>query len=203
MVELYLVRHGECKGKGSYIGGGSDFPLTDEGKEQIHFLGYQYFKNLDVDEFYCSPQVRAKESAAILNKFLDSKISYLEGLKESNFGLWEGFTFSEISKNWNKEYSSWIENPIGISPPQGESLEDVEKRVMPLWEQWEDLIEHENQHKILIVSHRGPLTLLILQALGLSLDSFWNFQISRGSVSKLTLYPRHSELTYLNLTAVP
>ena len=46
MIHLYLVRHGECEGKGLYIGRGTDVPLAEEGQNQISSLSEKLIQEL-------------------------------------------------------------------------------------------------------------------------------------------------------------
>jgi len=48
---------------------------------------------------------------------------------EINFGQWEGLTWSEISGQYPAESTRWLETWLKSSPPGGETLAQVEKRI--------------------------------------------------------------------------
>jgi len=204
MIELYLLRHGECFGHGSYIGRGSDVFLTDHGKKQIEstarFLNRQsvYPKHL-----LTSPMKRTVQSADIVSKELGLTYKQIPGIEESDFGLWEGLTYDQIAEKDVNRLERWIADPINKKPPGGESLLEVRKRVIRSLDFLEELVLDRESHEVLIISHRGPLAVLLLKYLELDLEKFWSFRMDRGSLTKINLYPRFAELVYLNFTAVP
>ncbi|MBI9098445.1 MAG: histidine phosphatase family protein [Spirochaetaceae bacterium] len=201
MVELYLIRHGECEGSGSYIGRGSNVPLTKKGNTQIRNMALFLRESLSgekIDFLYTSPMSRAVESAEILAEELQSSYVELKGLEEVDFGDWEGLTYEEIDKNNHRELQQWISHPIEKSPPHGESLKELQFRVLQALSPLMEKIDDEKTWRIASVSHRGPLAVLIAHLLKLDLNYFWNFKIDRGSVSLLSLFPEFNELSFLN-----
>ncbi|MBB6479068.1 histidine phosphatase family protein [Spirochaeta isovalerica] len=205
MISLYLIRHGECEGRGTYIGRGSDVPLDEKGVQQIaemaESFGSESFKSGII---LTSPMKRALQSSHILSEVLNCPYRIVPGLEESDFGNWEGKSYDQIaSTEENEILRNWISDPFENSPPGGESLSELESRVLRAVNFINPLIADKNKNEIMIVSHRGPLVLLLLNYLGIEPDKFWNFRMDRGSVSRLELYPRFAELVYLNLTAVP
>lgn len=201
MVELYLIRHGECEGSGSYIGRGSNVPLTKKGNTQIRNMALFLRESLSgekIDFLYTSPLSRAVESAEILAEELQSSYVELKGLEELDFGDWEGLTYEEIDKNNHRELQQWISHPIEKSPPKGESLKELQFRVLQALSPLMEKIDDEKTWSFALVSHRGPLAVLIAHLLKLDLNYFWNFKIDRGSVSLLSLFPEFNELSFLN-----
>ena len=88
---LYLMRHGQTLfNLRKKIQGACDSPLTDEGKRQAKIAGL-YFKenNIIFDHAYSSTQERASDTLEIVT---DYKMPYerLKGIKEWNFGVFEG-----------------------------------------------------------------------------------------------------------------
>ena len=88
---LYLMRHGQTLfNLRKKIQGSCDSPLTDEGIRQAKVAG-KYFtdKGIAFDAAYSSTQERACDTLEIVT---NNKMKYerLKGLKEWNFGLFEG-----------------------------------------------------------------------------------------------------------------
>lgn len=201
MTSLYLIRHGECEGSGLYIGRGSDPPLTEDGILQIkNAASWLSDKNISFSRLYSSPLLRAGQSAALVGEELGIVPDCVDELAESDFGRWEGLSYGEIQSKEPQLLSEWISDPLNNRPPGGESLLDVKKRTDSISSLWENEIDTQGESHILLVSHRGPIALIILSLLGLNLKRFWSIRTDRGSVSKLNLYPRFCELEYLNRT---
>lgn len=202
MIELFLVRHGDCNGSGTYIGRGSDVELTEKGIEDIHSLGKLFsgtFHISAVDFLYTSPMIRARNSADILSSYITNvTVQVLQGMEECDFGAWEMMTYDEIEESDSVNFHKWLENPLEISPPGGETLQNVKTRVSDNCKKILQMRDHVEKYKIILVSHKGPLTLLLTELLGVDSSYFWNFRIDRGSVSKLNLYPRFCEIEFLN-----
>lgn len=201
MIHLYLVRHGDCEGEGLYIGRGSDLPLSEKGVNQIHlmttFLGEE-LSGRKIDSLFSSPMTRAIESGKIISSFLNKPIQLLQGIEEIDFGKWEGKSYRELMDEHPEEFSHWIDNSLSMRPPGGESLEDLQKRVLKSISFIKDAALENTEKNIVMVSHRGPLVVVLLNFLGLGLDKFWNYKIERGSISKLNIYPRFTEMDFLN-----
>lgn len=88
---LYIMRHGQTLFNQQHkIQGWCDSPLTDLGIKQAQIAG-EYFKknNIMFDHAYSSTSERACDTLEIVT---DHKMSYtrLKGLKEWNFGAYEG-----------------------------------------------------------------------------------------------------------------
>ena len=87
---LYIMRHGKTDWNAKKkIQGGTDIPLNDEGRAMAEAARKEY-KDVPIDICYCSPLIRAKETADIFLKGRDIPIVYDDRLKEMGFGIYEG-----------------------------------------------------------------------------------------------------------------
>lgn len=87
---LYIMRHGTTDWNALHkLQGRTDIPLNDDGR---NLAAQAHDKYLDVpfDICYCSPLVRAKETAEILLKDRNIPIITDDRLKEMGFGIYEG-----------------------------------------------------------------------------------------------------------------
>lgn len=87
---LYLIRHGQTLfNKKHQIQGASDSPLTELGKQQAT-QAKLYFDQLNLTDYdlYSSTQERASDTLEIL--FPNKPYTRLKGIKEWNYGLFEG-----------------------------------------------------------------------------------------------------------------
>ena len=84
---LYLMRHGQTLFNLQHkIQGWCDAPLTPLGIKQAQ-MAKEYFTNITFDHAYASTSERASDTLEIIT---DMPYTRLEGLKEWNFGAFEG-----------------------------------------------------------------------------------------------------------------
>ena len=119
--QIYLIRHGETEwSRTGRHTGGTDIPLTAEGREKAQALGhFLRGKELSVRT---SPLIRARDTCRLAG-FADNAVVD-EDLREWDYGIYEGRTTLEI-RNENPDWSIWL-SPI----PNGESLEQVAARAL-------------------------------------------------------------------------
>ena len=103
---VLLIRHGETEwnilGK---FQGSTDIPLSQEGIRQAHMLKNRL--NGDFDYVYASPLKRAYETAQTISEGTDKTITIAEGIREINFGKWEGLTLKGIAEKYPDVFKSW------------------------------------------------------------------------------------------------
>ena len=122
MISILFIRHGATKGnlEKRYIGR-TDEPLCDIGISQVLELKKQNFKT---DFLYVSPLLRAKQTAELL--FPKMPYAVIEDFSETDFGIFEGKTASELSENC--EYQSWVDSMCLAPISGGESVSDFKNR---------------------------------------------------------------------------
>ena len=104
--KLHLIRHGLTQGNldGRYIGSGTDLPLCAEGRAQLEELKAK-FQYPDVPLVFCSPMLRAQQTAEVL--FPNAKLTILQDLREMNFGKFENRPITELVKD--PEFAQWMD----------------------------------------------------------------------------------------------
>ena len=119
-VELWLVRHGETEWSlsGAHTSR-TDIPLTDKGRQRAEKLR-DFFKGKTFDAVLESPMQRAKETCAIAGFGNVAKVD--DGLKEWDYGIYEGKTTKEIQAEI-PGWSVWKDEIVG-----GETVEHVGRR---------------------------------------------------------------------------
>ena len=91
-MKVYLMRHGETDyNKKGLIQGTLDIPLNEFGLELAEKTKEGFEKEgLTFDYCYCSPLIRARQTAEIILRGTDTPLSYDERIREMNFGEGEG-----------------------------------------------------------------------------------------------------------------
>ena len=114
------MRHGQTLFNLQHkIQGWCDAPLTPLGIKQAQ-MAKEYFTNITLDHAYASTSERASDTLEIIT---DMPYTRLKGLKEMNFGVFEGE--SEDLKPMHKEDYEDFFFPYG-----GEKLSQVSERML-------------------------------------------------------------------------
>jgi broad specificity phosphatase PhoE len=162
-------------------GSKTDPPLCPQGREQAIELG----KALESREFnavYCSPQLRAVETAQLITATTASPVYIRRQLREANFGLWEGKTYQEIQDHDSNNYNLFLSDPSIYGYPAGDNLYDVQARVMPL------IYEVANAHlgdRVLVVTHKQPCRVILAKIMDVSLKRIREIDVDNCKVSIL------------------
>lgn len=152
---FYFLRHGETDWNVRQVMQGfTDIPLNDTGRRQAETVA-PLIATLPITKIIASPLSRALETARIVNSQLGVPLDVAEGLKERNFGIFEGRTLSEVEMIKQDMHARGlpVEENGYPCPEGGESYADFKQRVMAtIAEQLADVASHEN---ILFVAHGG------------------------------------------------
>ena len=171
MTKIFLIRHGETEwNKLGKIQGNSDVNLSPEGLIQAQFLTkYAPFGN--VDAVYSSDLKRASDTAKILAARFNLPVIEKPGLRETNFGDWEGKSISKLLEDFPDDFGNFFIKPDKVNPPGGETFLECQARVENALD--ELIAEHENQ-SIIVVSHGAAIRLLLCAALDVRIRKMWS-----------------------------
>jgi probable phosphoglycerate mutase len=106
------------------------------------------------------------------------------GLRETDFGAWEGLTFGEVRERYPAELDAWLASS-SAAPPGGESFDDVTARVAAARDA---LLTRHRGRTLLVVSHVTPIKTLVRLALGAPPQSLFRMDLSAGSLSVIAVY---------------
>lgn len=197
MSKLLLVRHGQTKlHKADRFWGSTDVTLSDIGIKQAEQLRERLARE-KITAVYTSTLSRARSTAETIASRHKTKITACEELRECNFGYIEGLTFGEIQR-LHPELAEELLNWKTVAFPGGESLEDLDKRVVSFLDR---LNKHKEKETVLVVAHGGPLRLIICHLLGLGPEHWLQLRVELASLSIMETYPQGAILTLLNDTA--
>ena len=198
MLEIILVRHGETAwNAGETFRGKKDIPLNETGVNQAQLLG-EYLRDEKIDVIYSSPLSRAVETAEAVAAHHDLAVDIVGNLVDMDFGEWEGLTVGEVKDRYEELYRDWLDTPEQVKIPGGESLADVEQRVVPFLE---DAVARLGEGTIVLVSHRVVLKVLICNLLCLGNAAFFNVKLDNAAVTRFVFDGKHAVLTAHNDTS--
>jgi len=150
---LYLIRHGATDANLArpplLQGRNYDPPLARLGVRQAEATR-DLLAIRPIDRCYCSPLLRAVQTAGIVAAPHEVEPIALEALTECDVGRWERLDWQTIREQDPEAYARFMDRPGEFGYPEGESFADVSERVSRALE--ELLNEHEGQ-ALLIVGH--------------------------------------------------
>jgi broad specificity phosphatase PhoE len=167
--DFYIFRHGQTdlNVRGVWQGAKIDALLNAKGKEQAKELAKKV-DLLQLTNLYTSPLLRAVQTANILateirNGMVDS-VTILQDLRECNFGICEGWTMEKARERYGADFVQDILFPTqetwGYRFWQGESKEEVFKRVKRVLMHIFGSLLWEGYDRIGIVTHAGVISAL-------------------------------------------
>jgi broad specificity phosphatase PhoE len=172
-TELWLVRHGETAWSlsGAHTSR-TDIPLTEHGRKRAEELR-DYLKGTKFDAVFVSPMQRARETCAIAG-FGDVAVVD-EGLKEWDYGIYEGMTTAEIRAKI-PGWSVWKDEIVG-----GETAEQVGERADGVIARASKVAPDGG--KVALFAHAHILRILAARWIGLAPDGGRLLALGTGSVS--------------------
>lgn len=188
-TKLILIRHGETDwNRKRKYSGLADVKLNKTGIMQVKKLAKR-IKKEPIDKVYCSDRMRAIQTARIV--FKKTKLHKVSGLREINFGIFEGLTYEQLMKKYPRIYKKWLKDPYQVKIPGGESLAKLEKRV---WRNIKSIAAQNKNKTIAIVMHGGSISILINHIL--RTKRFWKYVPSSASISIIEFSPKPELITF-------
>jgi probable phosphoglycerate mutase len=142
------------------------------------------YVDVHLDLCYCSPLVRAKETAEIVLKGRNIPIITDERLIEMSFGIYEGI--EDSFRIPNCPINVLFQEPEKyLTPVEGaESLEDLYLRT---GEFLKEVIEPQLQQgkDILIIGHGAMNSSIVCQTKGIPIEKFWSAGIENCKLMRL------------------
>ncbi len=182
ITRLVLVRHGETFANRDYrYIGARDDPMSPLGQTQAQQLA-QALAVFPLAAVYSSPLQRAYQTAIPIAQQHSLEVQHADELRECNFGTWEGLTRAEVlvrSPEDAYQLQKWEHN-AELAPPEGESFSAMQKRVCAFVEQ---LAKAYQDQTIALVSHVGPVKVILCAALGVPLTSSARIFLDPATIS--------------------
>ncbi|MEU5213910.1 bifunctional RNase H/acid phosphatase [Streptomyces sp. NPDC020742] len=199
---LVLLRHGETaltpqkRFSGS---GGNDPELSPAGRRQAEAAAAALAARGTVQAVVTSPLRRCRETAQAVADRLGLEVRVEEGLREADFGAWEGLTFAEVRERFPEDLDAWLGSTKVAPTGGGESFATVARRVGAARDR---LLARYAGRTVLLVTHVTPIKTLVRLALGAPPESLYRMELSAASLSALAYYADgNASLRLLNETA--
>ena len=145
-MTVYLLRHGETEynTQRRYLGR-TDLPLSPKGRADL--VPGDFSPGI----VYVSPLRRAVETAGLL--FPDAETEAVPGLREMDFGIFEGRSAAEMSGD--PAYRQWVDGFCQGPVPGGESKDSFSRRTCRAFAALLDGAADRGEESLAVVAHGG------------------------------------------------
>jgi len=146
IVMIYITRHGQTNWNVlKKVMGRCDEPLNDIGIKQA-LETKNNLMDKDIDLIICSPLLRAKQTAEIINQGRNIPIVYDDRIIERDFGEFEGKKTSNFDFHGYWDY---------YKNEQYEKAENIQVFFQRVYSILKDIVDNYADKNILIVAHGG------------------------------------------------
>lgn len=197
-----LLRHGETaltpekRFSGS---GGTDPELSAAGRRQAEATAAALAARGTIQAVVSSPLRRCRETAEAVAARLGLEVRIEEGLRETDFGAWEGLTFAEVRERYPEDLDAWLASAKAEPTGGGESFAAVSRRVAVARDK---LLARYAGRTVLLVTHVTPVKTLVRLALGAPPEALFRMELSAASLSAVAYYSDgNASVRLLNETA--
>jgi broad specificity phosphatase PhoE len=186
-MRLLLIRHAESQGNFEHrLQGRREFPLTAKGTQQAEALASRLASEALVT-IYSSPIGRALQTAEIIAAKNGLDVTPEPGIQEYDFGeAVSGLTWDEVRQR-NPEIIEAFRKDDSQFPryPGEEGRATFQGRVRSAFA---ELIErHSDEQAVAVVTHAGPITVMLLDALSRPYSRPIPFVLDNASITTIEM----------------
>jgi broad specificity phosphatase PhoE len=151
MTQVVLIRPGATVyDEQNRVQGILDIPLSDRGRAEVAQLAEKLAEPLngnsngigesrnnrdghapghELTALYCGPGESVVRTAETIGKAIGLRPKRIDDLRNLDQGLWQGLQRDEIKRRNLKVFRQWLEDPVTVCPPQGETVENALERI--------------------------------------------------------------------------
>ena len=185
-TRIIAIRHGETAWNvDTRIQGHLDIPLSANGRWQAERLA-EALRDETITAIYASDLTRAWETAQYVGQVHGLQLTKEVGLRERDFGAFEGKTFAEIEVLLPEQSLRWRKRDPEFYPAGGESLTTMRTRVL---EAAERLAAQHPGEQIALVGHGGVMDVLYRAATRLDIQAPRTWALGNAAINRLLWTP--------------
>ena len=186
MTTFYLVRHASYALLGQVLAGCTlDVCLDQSGQRQVEALAKEFSRRRRIGAVQSSPRRRTLQTARPIAERIGRPLEVEQALDEVDFGEWSGRRFAELGRD--PRWRAWNESRGKERPPGGESMAEVQRRVVAHLERVRD---RDPAATVVVVSHCDVIRAALLHYRGQPLDAYAGISIPPAAVTILRLARR-------------
>ena len=181
---LYIMRHGRTDWNDRHkLQGRTDIPLNAEGRRMAEKAAEEY-RSVPLDVCWCSPLIRARETAEILLRGRDVPILTDDRLLELSFGSYEGLENSFSIPDCPVNVIFQAPEKYTVSVGGAETFDELFARTGAFLQEVIDPLMEEGKD-VLIVGHGVMNLSIISQVRNLPRKEFWSTGIENCKMIRL------------------
>lgn len=185
-TRVVLARHGQTPlSVDRRYSGQGDPELTRLGVTQAELTAERLARIPHLAAVVSSPLLRCLATAERAAEAAGVPLVVERDLIETDFGRWEGLTFSEAAEQDPEVHSRWLSD-TSVPPPDGESFAVVRARVERALRR---IVDDRPGGVVAVVSHVTPIKLAIRAGLGAGDELLFRLHLDLASVSDVRFYP--------------
>lgn len=179
---LLIVRHGQTAwNKDEHFRGRTDLALDKTGQQQAEAVAKRLATaNYQPAVILSSPLQRTQQTAASIARHVGRTVQSETALIDLDYGEFTGLSPAEAETHFSELYHTWLNVPHTVRFPQGESLDEVRRRVSDLVSQVTDRYPNA---QVVLVTHLVVCQVLLCSLLGIHNGYFKHFRIDPGSLT--------------------
>jgi probable phosphoglycerate mutase len=178
-------------------------------------------------EIVHSPLIRTRQTAEAARQAMADEVAFGKpiptradpGFLEIGQGEWEGLHLDEIERRWGDILATWRRRPLQAWAPGGESVPEVQARLLPALERLLSSLAEGGvpgsldrpqvagyratpveQPWSIVVGHDGIFKVLLLTLFDLPLDRFWMWSFDLCAIGVLEFRAGRPVVRAMNLT---
>lgn len=184
MATVVLLRHGETDwNRDRLVQGWAPVALNERGREQARAAGTHLAESYDVDRVIASDLRRTRETVALVGQSgVEPSPVFDRDWRERGFGVLQGLGYESVfGEHPEYDVASGNADALEARPENGESLLDLRERVLRGWksvldrvDSTDDQAESDGEETTLVVTHGGPIYVLLAHVEGVSLPEMFD-----------------------------
>lgn len=183
-AHICIVRHGETDwNKRGVLQGWLDVPINDLGRRQAHALA-QSLEGAGLSAVWCSPLIRARETADIVTKQLKLPPPFVHaGIKEKNFGAVQGIPKHELAELNPALLEQIIRRNPAAEFAGGETMDEFADRVLAAFD---EIDKHSGANRVLVITHGWVMDVITRHIHGLERSAVLHMKRKNGECLWIT-----------------
>ncbi|HRP27907.1 MAG TPA: histidine phosphatase family protein [Burkholderiaceae bacterium] len=181
-TRVIAIRHGETAWNAQLrLQGQTDIELNDTGRRQARRLA-DALADAGITSLYASDLRRAMQTAQPIAARCGVAVGADAGLRERNFGIFEGQRWVDLERLWPDQARRWRERNGEFAPDGGETLAGFYARCV---DSATRLAARHPGATIAFVAHGGVLDCLYRAAARIPLEAPRTWQLGNASINRL------------------
>lgn len=188
MTTIFLIRHAESIANANHqLAGRMDYALTEQGKQDASILAAELTSQQPIDRIWCSPLLRAQQTAAPFMLAANAPMRIDDRLLEQHMGRFSGLSYTEVENDSGycaNRAARWDWVPEG----GGESYRMIAVRVQSFFSDLRNDCRQDGLRSVLLVTHAVTLRLFRACIEG-TLPTYPETIAANGEVWRVNLNP--------------